>query len=793
MKKKVINSLFCFLMCLAMLLEATPTITGGIKAYASTNSEPSIIYWADKEQLMNFSTGADGRGKVGKIKLGMKDIYRPLPGETTEALEWWVMGKDDGVANEENTVIYAADAIKREVMFEREVADISQEEIEYTDGYGDYPEGIIPQSVYVNHYGASNVRKVLNELINDYDYLMDVSEYLQSTTVTTLDTKNNIEYTTSDILYNLRLGDDGLIYAGSDVSPKAWDSEKNLYYTGVNWLRTPVEGQPRVTYAELVGNTVVSGWLVFNTWGARPASNLDLSKVIFASAATSAYWSEPVICESVRDNAAMTLRINPIEYGIDGTASEINLGTATYNDESITVIPGRTDFGSALVVQGKTDGKDWYYSKYIDMPLPDPETGEVINEPQIITKEDILNELKHDIRNNFDDIDLYDCKIWLEMQANVTGTISYAKLATAVESRKTVSYASSSNASIKGDSSEKVVYGKSPKNVPDYVANTGYTFKGYSADKDVRLTDDGLIAASTTMSKEEVEKIKVTEDITLSPVLEKNKQDDDHDKDNDDDNDDDIETMNITAVIKWNSKYGVVDSRKPWESDITLKLSCKIEDGNWEELETATVNSATDWNVKWTKPKYTKHESNEEIASTSNAAQDASYDVATVSNATESNADEYDLYDEDGNILDGIVAQKVSSLSKLEYKVEQVDFTYSDYDIITSVDKTDDNNIHYTITNTYTKNKSKNSSSGGSSSGDSSNKKVVINSSTGQEEVSSAKELYGINQGDEITANKILTGLPKTGEDTSCNIMIIIIFSFLVISIYMLNKSKNIN
>ena len=249
----------------------------------------------------------------------------------------------------------------------------------------------------------------------------------------------------------------------------------------------------------------------------------------------------------------------------------------------------------------------------------------------------------------------------------------------------------------------------------------------------------------------------------------------------------------ITAVIKWNSKYGVVDSRKPWESDITLKLSCKIEDGNWEELETTTVNSATDWKVKWTKPKYKKLESDEEIASTSNAAQGASYDVATVSNATESNADEYDLYDEDGNILDGIVAQKVSSLSKLEYKVEQVDFTYSDYDIITSVDKTDDDNIYYTITNTYTKNKSKNSSSGGSSSGDSSNKKVVINSSTGQEEVSSTKELYGINQGDEITANKILTGLPKTGEDTSCNIMIIIIFSSLVISIYMLNKSKNIN
>lgn len=122
----------------------------------------------------------------------------------------------------------------------------------------------------------------------------------------------------------------------------------------------------------------------------QPASNLNLSSVLFASAAKAAS-SDTAESGTIPSDKAMTLRL-------DGTGK--NIGTAIYNSEAgtIEVRKGSTSQTVALVVQGKDGTGDWYYSKQI--------TG---TETVTTNASDIKTELSLS-----SDIDLSACKIWLE-------------------------------------------------------------------------------------------------------------------------------------------------------------------------------------------------------------------------------------------------------------------------------------------------------------------------------------------------------------------------------------------
>ena len=120
-----------------------------------------------------------------------------------------------------------------------------------------------------------------------------------------------------------------------------------------------------------------------------PASNLNLSSVLFASAATAA--SSRTKSGMIADGTAMTLRL-------DGTGK--NIGTVTYNTTAgnIKATKGSTTSNVALVVQGNDGTNDWYYSK-------------------LITDTDTVTIKASDIEadsNTPASIDLSACKIWLE-------------------------------------------------------------------------------------------------------------------------------------------------------------------------------------------------------------------------------------------------------------------------------------------------------------------------------------------------------------------------------------------
>ena len=169
------------------------------------------------------------------------------------------------------------------------------------------------------------------------------------------------------------------------------------------WLRSPYGRSGDIALCADRGYYVILGRVDIDSGSpVQPASNLDLSSVLFASAATAA--SSDTKSEKITDSAAMTLRL-------DGTGKDI--GTATYNTTTgdIKAVKGATSQTVALVVQGNDGTNNWYYSKKI--------TGtDVVNVSDIVAES-----------NTPASIDLSACKIWLEA-TDSTENLTYAVNAT---------------------------------------------------------------------------------------------------------------------------------------------------------------------------------------------------------------------------------------------------------------------------------------------------------------------------------------------------------------------------
>ena len=172
-----------------------------------------------------------------------------------------------------------------------------------------------------------------------------------ATTVTTKDTKNSATYTATDKLYPLAADGSGSSYktikAGtSDSTVLAMDS---YWSSGAGfWLRSPDDDNASSALLAHTGD-IVFDYSVSNACAVRPASNLILSSVLFASAATSA--SDDVSAGTIKSGTAMTLRLDT-----SATAPATAVGTVIY-DASDGVIAAQKNADAtgtvSLVVQGK--------------------------------------------------------------------------------------------------------------------------------------------------------------------------------------------------------------------------------------------------------------------------------------------------------------------------------------------------------------------------------------------------------------------------------------------------------
>ena len=388
---------------LAMVAGLALAMSGGantVQAAAGTGTEPSVTAYATKDQLMDgtFKPKDDGTAdNYGKLVFGKNS--------SGSAQEWYILGKDEGVS-EDNTIIFAASPIAKDQKFNSSTSEKTYDSI----------------TVYANHYGASDLRAALQGMLMDTNGNTETKYFttteqglMNATTVTTKDTKNSADYTTTDKLYALAADGYGSSYktikAGSDnktvlAMSRYWSSGSHF------WLRSPCveDGSCAMTTSPgyfVVGNYVEHGVDV------QPASNLNLSSVLFASAAK-AISSDRAESGTIASGTAMTLRLN---------GSSKNIGTVTYDTTTgdIKVVKGSTSQTVALVVQGKDGTGDWYYSKQI--------TG---TETVTTNASDIKTELSLS-----SDIDLSACKIWLET-TDSTSNLTYAVNATEIISIKSV-------------------------------------------------------------------------------------------------------------------------------------------------------------------------------------------------------------------------------------------------------------------------------------------------------------------------------------------------------------------
>ena len=390
--KQVFKKGMAFVLSLAMVAGLVLAMSGGantVQAATGSGTEPSVTAYATKDQLMTaFNPDSNGDATtIGKLVFGKNS--------SSVAQEWHILGKDEGVSGD-NTIIFAASPIATKQAFE----DDDSNKKTFASSFGVYETN--PSDVYPNHYGASDLRVALKNMATNTSYFTTAEQGLMNpTTVRTNDILNSTTYTTTDKLYALTADGTGSPYttikAGSDNNTVL--AESSYWRSGeCFWLRSPSDySSDNIAMLAYPGKHVY-GSIVRTKFAVQPASNLDLSSVLFASAATAA--SSDTKSEKITDSAAMTLRL-------DGTGKDI--GTATYNTTTgdIKAVKGATSQTVALVVQGNDGTNNWYYSKKI--------TGtDVVNVSDIVAES-----------NTPASIDLSACKIWLEItEDNVTYVVN---------------------------------------------------------------------------------------------------------------------------------------------------------------------------------------------------------------------------------------------------------------------------------------------------------------------------------------------------------------------------------
>ncbi len=424
------------ILTLAMVAGSDLVMPGGankVQAATGTGTAPSVTAFATKDQLMDgtFAPNANGTATTkGKLVFGKKS-------DGTTAQEWYILGKDEGVSGD-NTIIFAASPIATNQVFNSSISNKT-----FDSRFGVYASN--PSEVFANHYGASDLRVALQGMATNISYFTTAEQGLMNpTTVTTKDTMNSATYTTTDKLYALAA--DG--YGSSRTTIKAGSGDStvlamNSYWSNGSrfWLRSPIGNYG--SYA-LFADPGVSVDYAFDAHerAVQPASNLNLSSVLFASVATAAS-SNPAELGTIVLDKAMTLRL-------DGTGKDIGTVTCNATTGDIEVARGGTSQPVSLVVQGNDGINDWYYSKQI--------TG-----PETINASDIKSAL-----SLTSDIDLSACKIWLEITED---NVSYAvnaveKINTTYVTKDELMTAFEPNANGTETNYGKLVFGKNSSGTP---------------------------------------------------------------------------------------------------------------------------------------------------------------------------------------------------------------------------------------------------------------------------------------------------------------------------------------
>ena len=342
---------------------------------------------------------------------------------------WYILGGDGKSTDDRpNTVLFAEKNMMEDVAF-RSTADDSGEpqDKQLTNigtiqslvqggniKYGSYNASNLIMLgaggdsfyVYANHYGASDVRAMLQDAVSGDKYFTEAEKnLLRRSYITTADTRhNNIRYTTSDYLYLPSAKTDTTydltnIYVGSssDESGNGIRLSRNFYWaSGVFWLRsaalpgnfpssTEIDSETAGDYAlftidDMVNNSLDEIVPVYGGYATvkrdvnrprdvRPATAIYLDDVLFASTAVSAAAQDQDECVYEKVYESGTLSTDPMSLRFNGSDKDIGTvklqGGGTHDKDKI-VVSGVSKDNVSLVVQTTTkNAQTWYYSKKI--------------------------------------------------------------------------------------------------------------------------------------------------------------------------------------------------------------------------------------------------------------------------------------------------------------------------------------------------------------------------------------------------------------------------------------------
>ena len=403
MKQKHMKKLGSFLLAGAMALTMFPTFH--TEVHAAGNQLPTKEQFATVEELKTFNTNDnDGTSSAAKVYFGKN------------SQKWWIAGSQ----GEKELTLFAESPLATSQLFE---PNKDQNKAYSADWNCDYTStgGSNPSDVYPNHYGASPLRTTLKGLESSY-FTSKEQDLMKNTTVYTNDTKNNSVYSTTNKLY-LAYGDwddDQYVTVGKKISDNLNNDlriDKDYWGGSYFWLRAPDESYNYTALVAVPGYSVgISG--VYNTNALVPAFELNLSSVIFASAAPAASSDR-----QLSENDAFTLRHQ----------SQADIGTATISQSKGSIaVTDVTNENTYLVVQNsngawakKVSSNDLVFAGDMDSSLTSFENCKIWLETtsdRITYAEEATQGSGHNVKANVgDNLTVTGGNI---LQTNVSGNIT---------------------------------------------------------------------------------------------------------------------------------------------------------------------------------------------------------------------------------------------------------------------------------------------------------------------------------------------------------------------------------
>lgn len=375
MKQRYLKKVGSFLLASAMILTIFSTFN--IVVHAKENQLPAKEQFATVEELKSFNTNdTDGAVNPAKVYFGNNNQ------------QWWIAGSQNG-----NLTLFASSPLVTKQQFEPSWEDKNYQE-EWNCDYTSTSAGD-PSMVWSNHYGASLLRDTLKDLETSY-FTNTEQGLMTNTTIYTNDTKNDSVYSTTEKLYlayGAIQGDNITVGTNSKDSLNS-ELKVDLKYWGnsIFWLRAPHIWRTQkslVLIADPNSHSSVIYDFVNEKYALVPAFGLNLSSVIFASAAPAASSEGNLTVGDTDGDGAFTLRYS---------ASDLGSAIVSYDKSVITLTDVPTN--TYLVVQNSNGA----YAKQI-------------TEQKTVTAQDMgLNSFAN-------------CQVWLET-TDITNRMTFATLAT---------------------------------------------------------------------------------------------------------------------------------------------------------------------------------------------------------------------------------------------------------------------------------------------------------------------------------------------------------------------------